>query len=39
MSTFRDYVELYNTSDVLILADIFENFRNVCVSNYDLDPA
>ena len=38
-STFRDYLELYNTSDVLILADIFENFRNVCVSNYDLDPA
>jgi len=39
MSTFRDYLELYNKSDVLILADIFENFRNVCTSNYDLDPA
>jgi len=39
MSTFRDYLELYNKSDVLILADIFENFRNVCASNYDLDPA
>jgi len=38
MSTFRDYLELYNKSDVLILADIFENFRNVCASNYDLDP-
>ena len=39
MSTFRDYLELYNKSDVLILADIFENFRNVCASNYDLNPA
>jgi len=39
MSTVRDYLELYNKSDVLILADIFENFRNVCASNYDLDPA
>jgi len=39
MSNFRDYLELYNKSDVLILADIFENFRNVCASNYDLDPA
>ena len=39
MPTFRDYLELYNMSDVLILADIFENFRNICVSNYDLDPA
>jgi len=29
MSTFRDYLELYNKYDVLILADIFDNFRNV----------
>jgi len=38
MSTFRDYLELYNKTDVLILADICKNFRNVCASNYDLDP-
>ena len=37
--TFRDYHDLYNVSDVLILADVFENFRNVCNENYDLDPA
>ena len=37
--TFRDYHDLYNVSDVLILADVFENFRNVCNENYGLDPS
>ena len=39
MKKFRDYHDLYNKCDVLILADIFENFRDVCMTNYDLDPA
>jgi len=37
--TMRDYHDLYNQSDVLLLADVFENFRNVCIKNYKLDPA
>ena len=39
MKTFKDYHELYNETDVLLLADVFENFRNICLDNYKLDPA
>ena len=38
MKTMRDYHNLYNQSDVLLLADVFENFRKVCKENYNLDP-
>ena len=39
MKTFKDYPDLYNVSDVLLLADVFENFRGVCMENYHIDPA
>ena len=39
MKTLRDYHDFYNQSDVLLLADVFENFRDVCSKNYGLDPA
>ena len=39
MKTLKDYHNLYNQADVLLLADVFENFRNICIKNYELDPA
>ena len=39
MKTMKDYHDLYLELDVLLLADVFENFREVCLNNYKLDPA
>ena len=30
---------MYVQSDTLLLADVFENFRNKCIEIYELDPA
>ncbi|CAB4020396.1 Hypothetical predicted protein, partial [Paramuricea clavata] len=38
MQTMRDYRDLYLKTDVLLLADMMENFRGVCKANYGLDP-
>ena len=34
-----DYHDLYLYQDIFLLADIFEQFRQVCLKNYQLDPA
>ena len=35
----KDYHNLYLKSDVLLLADVFENFHDVCLNHYKLNPA
>ena len=32
------YHDLYVQSDTLLLADVYENFRNMCLNIYELDP-
>ena len=34
-----DYHDFYVQSDTLLLADVFDNFRNKCIEMYDLDLA
>ena len=31
--------DLYVQSHIVLLADVFENFKNVCLEIYELDPA
>ena len=38
MNNLGDYHDFYVRSDTLLLADVFENFRNECIEIYELDP-
>ena len=39
LNNLGDYHDLYVQSDTLLLADVFENFRDMCINVYELDPA
>ena len=39
MTDLGDYHKFYLLTDVPLLADVFENSRNMCLQNYGLDPA
>ena len=39
LNNLGDYHDLYLQSDTLLLADVFENFRDMCINVYELDPA
>ena len=34
-----EYHDLYVQTDTSLLADVFENFRNMCLEKYQLDPS
>ncbi|GFS98101.1 c2H2-type domain-containing protein [Trichonephila clavipes] len=36
--TFADYLKLYQLTDVILLAEVFNNFRKLSLKNYELDP-
>ena len=39
LNNLVDYHDLYVQSDTILLADVFENFRDMCLKEYELDPA
>ena len=39
LKNLGEYHDLYVQSETLLLADVFENFRNMCIKVYELDPA
>ena len=38
LKSMGEYQDLYLKSDILLLVDVFENFRKTCLQYYKLDP-
>ena len=38
MSSLGEYHDIYLKTDVLLLSDVFEAFRHLCLKQYELDP-
>ena len=38
LKSIGEYQDLYLKSDILLLLDVFENFRKTCLQYYKLDP-
>ena len=39
LNNLGEYLDLYVSSDTLLLANVFKNFRDMCLKEYELDPA
>ena len=39
LNNLGEYHDLYVQSDTLLLADLFEDFRETCIKVHELDPA
>ena len=39
INNLGEYYDLYVSSDTSLLPDVFENFKNMCLKIYELDPA
>ena len=39
LKNLAEYHDLYFQSNTLLLADVFEQFQNICLEIYELDPA